>query len=115
ALKTFPVRYDVASIYSITLLLLTILGLLWVQRTSRRGERYQTISGKGFRPRPMNLGVWRWPVSIVFVIYFLVVVVIPLLMLLWMSLLPFYQAPGFGALDVVTLDNYRKIFTTLAL
>jgi iron(III) transport system permease protein len=111
ALHTFPVRYDTASIYSITLLLLTVAGLLFVQRINRRGERFQTISGKGFRPRPMDLGAWRWPVSILFCVYFLVVVVLPLFMLVWMSLQPFYQQPSIAALDNVSLDNYTRIFS----
>ena len=110
ALRTYPVRYDVASIYSITLLALTVCGLLFVQRLNRRGERYQTISGKGFRPRPMDLGAWRWPVSVLFAVYFLVVVILPLGMLIWMSVLPFYQSPSAGALGTTSLHNYARIF-----
>ena len=110
ALGTYPVQYDIASIYSITLLLLTVAGLLFVQRINRRGERYQTISGKGFRPRSMDLGAWRWPVSALFAVYFLVVVLLPLAMLGWMSLIPYYQAPSLAALDSVTFDNYTRIF-----
>jgi iron(III) transport system permease protein len=110
ALGSYPVRYDTASIYSITLLLLTVAGLLFVQRLSRRGERYQTVSGKGFRPRPMDLGAWRWPVSILFGVYFLVVVLLPLLMLVWMSLLPYYQQPSARAWDTVSLQNYADVF-----
>ncbi|MCW2700313.1 MAG: transporter permease [Blastococcus sp.] len=111
ALGSYPVKYDIASIYSITLLLLTVAGLLFVQRINRRAERYQTISGKGFRPRPMDLGAWRWPVSILFGVYFLVVVLLPLLMLVWMSLLPFYQVPSVKALGSVSLENYTRIFS----
>ena len=111
ALGTYPVRYDIASIYSITLLLLTVAGLLFVQRINRRGERFQTISGKGFRPRPMDLGAWRWPVSILFALYFVVVVLLPLGMLAWMSVMPYYQAPGPAAMEEVTLQNYGRIFT----
>ena len=111
ALGTYPVRYDIASIYSITLLLLTVAGLLFVQRINRRGERYQTISGKGFRPRPMDLGAWRWPVSLLFTLYFLVVVLLPLAMLAWMSVMPFYRAPSLAALESVSLDNYGRILT----
>jgi iron(III) transport system permease protein len=110
ALGSYPVRYDTASIYSITLLLLTVTGLLFVQRINRRSERFQTVSGKGFRPRPMDLGAWRWPVSILFGVYFLVVVLLPLLMLIWMSLLPYYQQPGLGALDTVSLQNYSALW-----
>jgi iron(III) transport system permease protein len=111
ALKTYPVRYDIAAIYSITLLILTIAGLLFIQRVNRQGERFATISGKGFRPRPMDLGAWRWPVSALFATYFFVVVVLPLGMLIWMSLLPYYQQPSIAALDKVSLDNYFRVFT----
>jgi iron(III) transport system permease protein len=112
ALHTYPIKYDQASIYSLSLLLITVVGLLLVQYMNRRGERYQTVTGKGFRPRPMDLGKWRWPVSIGFVLYFLVAVVAPLLILLWMSLLPYYQAPGIGPLASVGLGNYSELFTT---
>ncbi|WP_225753476.1 iron ABC transporter permease [Actinotalea sp. Marseille-Q4924] len=112
ALGSYPVRYDIASIYSITLLILTVAGLLFVQRVNRRGERFATISGKGFRPRPMDLGAWRWPVSILFALYFLTVVVLPLAMLVWMSLLPYYQQPtSAAAWGTVSLDNYARILT----
>jgi iron(III) transport system permease protein len=111
ALGSYPVRYDVASIYSISLLILTIAGLLFVQRLNRRGERYQTISGKGFRPRPMDLGAWRWPVSVGFTAYFLFVVLLPLAMLVWMSLMPYSRPPSIAALESVSLDNYGRILS----
>ncbi len=110
ALNTYPVRYDLAGVYSLTLLAITALGLFYVQWANRQSERYQTVTGKGFRPRPLDLGKWRWPVSIVFVLYFLIVVVAPLLILIWVSLLPFYMAPSFEALDVVSLENYGRVF-----
>ena len=49
--------------------------------------------------------------SILFGLYFLVVVLLPLLMLVWMSLLPFYQLPSGQALSTVSLDNYTRIFS----
>jgi len=86
--------------------------LLLVQHLNRRSERFQTVTGKGFRPRTLDLGRWRWPVSIGFVLYFVVAVVAPLLILLWMSLLPFYQTPGIEALSSLTFSNYAELFDT---
>lgn len=112
ALHTYPIKYDQASIYSLTLLLVTALGLLLVQFMNRRSERYQTVTGKGFRPRTLDLGKWRWPVSIGFLLYFIVAVIAPLLILLWMSLLPFYQTPGIEPLGSLTFSNYSELFDT---
>jgi iron(III) transport system permease protein len=112
ALHTYPIKYDQASIYSLSLLLITAAGLLLVQHMNRRSERFQTVTGKGFRPRTLDLGRWRWPVSIGFVLYFVVAVVAPLLILLWMSLLPFYQTPGIEPLSSLTFSNYAELFDT---
>ncbi|KWX69052.1 ABC transporter permease [Mycobacterium sp. NAZ190054] len=112
ALHTYPIKYDQASIYSLSLLLITVLGLILVQYMNRRSERFQTVTGKGFRPRTLDLGKWRWPVSIGFALYFVVAVVAPLLILLWMSVLPFYQAPGIEPLKSITFSNYIELFET---
>jgi iron(III) transport system permease protein len=112
ALHTYPIKYDQASIYSLSLLLITAAGLLLVQHMNRRSERFQTVTGKGFRPRTLDLGRWRWPVSIGFVVYFVVAVAAPLLILLWMSLLPFYQTPGIEPLSSLTFTNYAELFDT---
>ena len=106
ALNTFPVRYDRAAIYSLTLILITVVGLVYVQVVNRQAERYQTITGKGFRPQPLDLGRWRWPVSVLFVAYFLFVVVAPLGVLVYLSLLPFYVAPSMAAVELLSFDNY---------
>jgi iron(III) transport system permease protein len=109
ALHTYPVRYDQAAIYSIALMAVTALGLFAVQRINGKTERFATITGKGYRPRPFDLGRWRWPVSIGFAVYFLVAVVSPVAILIWTSLLPYYQNPSIEALDQVTLSNYADM------
>lgn len=111
ALKTYPVAYDRAAIYSLALILITAAGLFYVQRVNRQAERFQTITGKGFRPRTLDLGAWRWPIAGIFAVYFLIVVVAPLAVLVYMSLLPYFMAPGIDALSQFSLDNYRFVFS----
>lgn len=110
SLNTFPLRYDNAAIYSVTLILMTALGLLLVSRANRGGERFQTITGRGFRPRPLDLGGWRWPAGLAVVAYFLLVVVAPLLMLAYLSLLPFYMPLGSEAFAAFSLENFLSMF-----
>jgi len=110
ALSTYPLRYDNAAIYSLTLIAITVVGLYFVSRANRQTSRFETITGKGFRPRPLDLGPWKWPVSIAFVIYFLVVVIAPLAMLAYMSFLPFFMQPGKAAFAAFSLENYGAMF-----
>jgi iron(III) transport system permease protein len=110
ALSTYPVRYDLAGAYSLGLVLITFIVLALYRWFNRQSERYQVITGKGFRPRPLELGRWKWPIAVFLIVYFVLVVVAPLAMLLYMSLLPFYTPPSPEAFQRLTFDNYLRMF-----
>src|SRR6266704_634976 len=60
---------------------------------------------------PALLGHWRWFAAAIFVVYFLLIVVLPFAVLLWSSFQRFYSVPSWQALSNLTLDPYRFIFT----
>src|SRR5256886_8630634 len=47
----------------------------------------------------------------IFIVYFLLIVVLPFAVLLWSSFQRFYSVPSWQALNNLTLDPYRFIFT----
>ena len=69
------------------------------------------MTGKGFRPRPIDLGRWRYLTAALFIVYFLLIVVLPFLVLLWSSFQKFYTVPSMAALQNLTLDPYRFILS----
>lgn len=106
----FPPAYGLGFTYSITLISLTVFGLFVYQRVVRRGERYAVVTGKGYRPRIIKLGRWK-ALAVGFQIFFAVVAIgLPVLVLLWASLLPAYQAPSMEMLSKVSLKNYSMVF-----
>ena len=111
-LRQFPVMYGEAGAYSITLLIFTTAGVFWQSRLNRRGKSFQTVTGKGFRPAPMRLGQWRWVATSGLAIYFFIAVVMPLLVLLYMSFQPYYTAPTAESFARWTLANYRYTFSS---
>src|SRR5207249_1266925 len=60
AIHQFPSDFGLAGSYAITLLLLSTVGVLIYQRTTRQGTRFATITGRGYRPRVVDLGRWRY-------------------------------------------------------
>ncbi len=60
-------------------------------------SRFSTVTGKGFRPRTVDLGRWRYLAASLFVLYFVVIVLLPFLVLVWSSLQSFYSAPSWAA------------------
>ncbi|GAB7388980.1 iron ABC transporter permease [Bacillaceae bacterium] len=111
AVHQYPSDIGLASSYAVTLLIITSLGVYLQSRISSTGNKYSTMTGKGYRPRPMDLGKWRYVSAVLIMLYFLLIVVLPFLVLLWSSLQKFYSIPSFESLKTVSLDNYKFILT----
>jgi iron(III) transport system permease protein len=109
AIQQYPSRVGLASAYAVTLLLITFFGITLQGRLASHGSRYATVTGKGFRPRVMDLGGWRHSAAALFMLYVAFVVALPFLVLLWSSLQRYYSAPSLAALKNVTLDSYRAV------
>jgi iron(III) transport system permease protein len=111
AVHRYPSQVGLASSYAVTLLLITSVGVYLQSRLSSRGSKYATMTGKGFRPRQIDLGGWRYVTAAIFIVYFLLIVVLPFSVLVWSSFQKFYQVPSWKAVHNLTLDPYRFIVT----
>jgi len=111
AVHRYPSQVGLASAYAVMLLAITTIGVYFQSRLSSRGSKYATMTGKGYRPRQIDLGPWRWFTAGIFIVYFLLIVVLPFAVLLWSSFQKFYSVPSWQALHNLTLDPYRFILT----
>jgi iron(III) transport system permease protein len=108
-LRTYPPDLASAGALAVGLLVVAALGVLLSNRVGKNSKSYQTVTGKGFRPHPIELGKWRPLAGALIVLYFLLTVVAPLAVLLYTSLLKFYVAPSANAFKTMSLDNYREL------
>jgi iron(III) transport system permease protein len=101
--------YGEVSAYS-TLLILLVLPLLYGYYRATKGQgKYATITGKGMKSRRADLGRYRWLAGL-FMLTLPALVLAPIIVLFWGSLLPFYESPSTDALASASLDNYRGLF-----
>ena len=112
---TVPPDYGQAAAFSMGLLFIVVIMLYFYNQLSRHAERYQTITGKGYRPRMMNLGRLRFVTAGVLVFFFIIIIVLPLAILLWASVLPYHQHFSFDAISSMTLNNYVSVFQSESL
>jgi iron(III) transport system permease protein len=102
-LSAQPVRglpqYGIASTYALILVALSLLPLFFYKRIMSQASTYATITGKGFRPRLLGLGPWKWPAFILTFGFVLMQAVLPVLMLFWSSIQPYYDGFGPDALE----------------
>lgn len=108
-LRTYPQDLNGAGALALGLLAIAALGMVLEHVLSRGAKAYQTVTGKGFRPRPIELGTWRPVAGLAIIGYFLITVILPLCMLLYTSLLPYYQKPSAKAFSSMSLDNFEAL------
>ena len=109
AIHQYPSQIGLAAAYAVTLLVLTSFGIYAQARLAGEGARFSTVTGKGFRPRTIDLGKWRYVTAAIFILYLVVIVLMPFLVLVWSSLQKFYSVPSWAALSRVSLDSYRAV------
>jgi iron(III) transport system permease protein len=109
AIHQFPADFGLAGSYAMTLLLLSTAGVLVYHRVTRQAARFATITGKGYRPRVLDLGRWRYAACGSALLIFAVTVALPVFILLWVSLTPYYGVPSWELLQRATLDAYRYV------
>ncbi len=110
AFNEYPPDYGRGGALAVGLLLLSAVGVWMYTRATKEGKKFQTVTGKAFRPRQFDLGAWRWAGFAFLMTYFIFVVLLPFLVLFWASFLPFFATPGWDALDKLSLDNYRYLY-----
>jgi iron(III) transport system permease protein len=109
AIHQFPSDFGLAGAYAVTLLAISTVGVLIYGRITRREERYATVTGKGYRPRVIDLGGWKYvTLGISFLIFFLAVI-LPVFVLLWSSFIPYYGVPSRELMEKMTFANYQYI------
>ena len=110
AFNEYPPDYGRGAALAVGLLILSAVGVWLYTRSTREGKRFQTVTGKAFRPRQFDLGPWRWVGFGFLMVYFLVVVLLPFLVMLWASFLPFFATPNLDALQKLSFENYQYLF-----
>jgi len=109
AIHQFPSDFGLAGAYAVTLLLISTTGVLIYGRITRREDRYATVTGKGYRPRVIDLGGWKYVTCAISFLIFLLAVILPVFVLLWSSFIPYYGVPSRELMGKMTWANFHYI------
>jgi iron(III) transport system permease protein len=105
-----PPNYGQAAALAVILIGCVAL-LLWLYSfVSRHAYRYRTVTGKGFRPRRVGLGRWRYFATGLIVLNGILIIGLPVFMLLWAALLPYYQPISLAAVSQFSMHFFHLVF-----
>jgi iron(III) transport system permease protein len=107
----YPVNYGLATALGVSFFALMGL-LIFVQNRVLRGKSFFVVSGKGYRPRVVRLGRFRYATLAVCVLYFVIATALPLSQVLVGSFLRVFGLPRW---DLFTWNNYLAILSDATL
>jgi iron(III) transport system permease protein len=71
------------------------------------GGRFVSVGGKGARRVRLELGIWKWPATAFVLLFLVLAMVVPLVTLLYLSLIGFWSNHVFT--QPLSLDQYRRL------
>jgi iron(III) transport system permease protein len=99
-----------ATAYSMVLVALSVITLIFYVRATRFSERYATITGKGYKVKVIDIGKWKYVTFTAVFFYFLVGIAIPFFVLVVVSVIPYYDYETFMKFpSTMVLKNYFTV------
>jgi len=111
AASGFPPALGLAGANASILLLISVIGVFLYQKTTAQKENFTTITGKGFRPRIIDLGRSKYLCSGGCILFFVLTLLLPVLALLGTSFSRHMVALTPEAFKNFSLEEYRFVLS----
>ncbi len=98
-----PPNYGYGTALASVILLITIVLVVIYRRFTATASRFVVVTGKGYRPRIVDLGRWKYLMLGILLTYLFTAIVLPAVTVFWLSLVPFWN-PRY--LSNISVENY---------
>lgn len=103
--------YGAANALAMVYLLINVVGLWIYTRATRNANSFAVVTGKGYRPRLIDIGPWKW-VGVAFLAFYLfMTTLLPVVVLAWASITPFILQPNAETFGRITDRNWVRMLT----
>jgi iron(III) transport system permease protein len=108
-------RYGLAAALGTVAMAIAALASWPYARMQVRSQRFAVVAGRAYRPRLIRLGRRQLLAWLFLGVYFALSMVLPVALLLWASLLPYFQLPSRASLLTASFAQYLSLPWDLAL
>jgi iron(III) transport system permease protein len=105
----FATDYGKAAALGMSVLAASIGFIVLYRALTAESEKFVTITGRGYRPAVIALGRWRMPLFALVALVSLVMIVLPVAVLLYTSLVPYAMVPSARAFDAMSLKHWVEV------
>jgi iron(III) transport system permease protein len=102
-------KYGLAAALSTVAMAIAAVMSFWYGRMQARSRRFAVVTGRAYRPKIIRLGRRVYAAWLFIGSYLVLSKLLPILLLIWSSLLPFFQLPSGHAFAFVSLNHYASL------
>ncbi|MBI2184502.1 MAG: ABC transporter permease subunit [Thaumarchaeota archaeon] len=109
--RTYPPNYAYGFVLSTIILSFSIILIILYRRATKLTSKYVTVTGKAPRPKTIDLGRWKYVVTVIVLVFLAFMSYSPAVLAVIESLTPFASAYGPETLTRLTLKNYATVIS----
>ncbi len=102
-------EYGIPAALGTAMVLVALALTVWYVQMLRRSQRYQVITGKGYRARQLDPGRWVIACWIFIIAYFVVGLMLPILLVAHMAFMPYLTPPSLESIKLATMINFDQM------
>src|SRR5262245_58893007 len=102
-------KYGLAAELSTVAMVIAAAMSWWYGLMQRRSRRFAVVTGRAYRPKIIRLGRRVYGAWAFIGAYLMLSKIMPIVLLVWASLLPFFQLPSQRAFAIVSLNHYVSL------
>jgi iron(III) transport system permease protein len=107
--RGFAPDYGKAAAVGMSVLAASVILIIVYRALTSESERYVTISSRGFRPAVVELKRARIPLFLVVGLLSLILIVLPVIVLLYTSLVPYSMVPSARAFSLMSWKHWIEV------
>lgn len=105
----FEPDYGQASAIGMSALAASVILIYLYRYLTKESSRYVTISGRGFKPTLIDLKHYKYPLFTVVGVLSFVLILLPVIVLLYTSFLPYSMVPSLKAFSMMSLKHWHSV------
>ena len=110
---TFPEdmepRYGITGAVGVLMIVVALALTAWYGRVLQKGNRYQVITGKGYRPKMLDLGGWNWAAWGMIGLYAVLSKLVPIALVGFIAFAPYVAPPSLEMWEQLSLNNFYNV------
>ncbi len=105
----FAADYGKAAAIGMSVLVTSIVLIYLYRYLTSSSEKYVTVSGRGYKPVVIELKKAKIPLFIIMGILSFVLIILPVFVLVYISLVPYSMVPGARAFSMMTFKHWTAV------